>query len=345
MSPIFFYIEIKYNKIMGFKDYEVLNFLNAAILKILKLLIGSVKMKEKLIEFCNSINIDCVGIAPPGPYYDFGEKWRKQIERGYITGFEEKDFNRRIYPELTFEGTKSVIVCLFPYYVGNVKEANMSKYCFSKDYHIIAKERLETIGSFLKENIDGFGYKAFVDTGPLSDRYIAHKAGLGFWGINNHLITDKYGSYFFIGYILNNYSFESDKPQERTCYQCFNCVRKCPGQCILGDFTINPLKCKSYITQKKGELSEEDMETLKKHKLVWGCDVCQDVCPHNKKAEKTPIEELRKDLKYTIEYEEISEISNKEFLRRYKDRAFSWRGRAVIVRNHEIIHELNKDKE
>ncbi len=296
-------------------------------------------MKEELIRFCNSINIEYVGIAPPGPYYDFEKVWRRQIERGHISGLEEKDFERRIYPSLTLEDVESIIVCLFPYYTGNAEGANLSKYAYSIDYHIIVKEKLEAIGRFLDRRIEGFHYKAFVDAGPLSDRYLAYKAGLGFWGINNHIITDKYGSYVFIGYILNNYPFEADRPQGRTCLKCFNCVRSCPGQCILGDFTIDPLRCKSYITQKKEELNDEDIGILKKHRLVWGCDVCQDVCPHNQKVEKTIMEEFKKNLIYSVDCEELSRISNKEFIRRYGNRAFGWRGRKVLLRSCKILRE------
>lgn len=296
-------------------------------------------MKEELIRFCNSINIEYVGIAPAEPYTDFEKIWRKQIARGYVSGFEEKDMEKRINPSLTLEDAKSVIVCLFPYYSGSLEDANLSKFAYSLDYHIIVIEKLKAIARFLESSIPDFHYKAFVDNGPLSDRYMAYKAGLGFFGINGHIITDKYGSYVFIGYIINNFPFEPDKPQERTCYQCFSCMKKCPGQCILGDFTINPQRCKSYITQKKSELSTEDTNILKKHQLIWGCDVCQDVCPHNKDVEETIMEEFRENLKHRIEYAELTQISNKEFLRRYKDRAFSWRGKGILLRNHELIHE------
>jgi len=300
-------------------------------------------MKNELIKFCKTLNIEYVGIAPAEPYTDFEKVWRNQIEKGHISGFEEKNIEKRIYPKLTLKDAKSVIVCLFPYYAGNLKGANLSKSAYCLDYHIIVKEKLNAISEFLEKKIKGFAYKSFADNGPFSDRYLAYKAGLGFWGINNHIITDKYGSYVFIGYILNNYPFEPDKPQERTCLKCFNCVRNCPGQCILGDFTINPQRCKSYITQKKNALSAEDENILKKSKLIWGCDICQDVCPHNKNAQETIMEEFKNRLLHKIDYAELKQISNKEFLRRYGNRSYSWRGKWILQRNYEIIEGIKSD--
>ena len=310
---------------------------------------GRNEMKKKLAEYCRSLAIEYVGIAPAEPYLDFEKIWRSQVRKGYISGFEESDTAKRVYPELTLEDARSVIVCLFPYYTGTDDysandypgtdvRANISKYARSIDYHTIIMDKLRRIAMFMENGIDGFRWKAFADSGPFSDRYLAWKAGLGFRGINNHIITDKYGSYVFIGYILNNFPFEADDPQDRTCLQCLECVRKCPGQCIMGDFTINPKRCKSYITQKKGGLSPEDIQILKKHDLIWGCDVCQDVCPHNRNVHSTPMKEFREDLLYSVDIDGLKRISNREFRKKYGNRSFSWRGKEILIRNHEIIH-------
>lgn len=294
-------------------------------------------MKKQLIDFCLSLNIEYVGIAPVGPYEELAERWSKRLELDQITGFEEKDFLKRIDARQTMDNAQSVIVCLFPYFTGSNDETNLSKSSFSTDYHRIVKSKLEQIGSFLEKHIPGFQYNAFVDNGPLSDRYMAYLAGLGYFGINSHIINDQYGSYVFIGYLINNYAFEIDQPVDKTCMQCCSCVGCCPGCAIPGNFDINPLRCRSYITQKKGELSEQDIDILSKSPLVFGCDICQDVCPHNKDISKTPIKEFKENLVLHLDHKELQAASNKEFLRKYGDRAFSWRGKGILMRNFDIV--------
>lgn len=235
-------------------------------------------MKKLLIAFANNLGIEYVGIAPAGPYDDLKEILEKRMVRGLKCEFEEDEIKKRIDPSLTLENAKSVIVCLFPYYTGKIEMANLSMYTYGLDYHKIIMEKLEQIGNFLTSRITDFRYKAFVDSGPLVDRYLAYKAGLGFYGINSHLINEKYGSYVFIGYMINNYPFEPDLAIEKTCIQCKKCIQACPGTAINGDFTINPFRCRSYISQKKGDLSQEEEEILRKDKLLFGCDICQDVC-------------------------------------------------------------------
>lgn len=225
-------------------------------------------MKDLLISFCRSIGIEYVGIAPVEPFQDYAEIWRSKLAKGHITGLEEKDFDRRVDPRLTMETAKSAIVCLFPYYTGENQSANLSSSAHSIDYHILVKHKLELIGLHLQSLIEGFQFMSFVDNGPLSDRHLAYLAGLGFIGLNSNLINAKYGSYVFIGYILNNYDFLPDQPQNSKCIGCKQCIEKCPGNALTGDCGINPLLCRSYITQKKGELLENEIAILSKGDLL-----------------------------------------------------------------------------
>lgn len=299
--------------------------------------------KDKLKEICKKKNIDIMGIAPVESYFELEKILLNRKQKGYLTGMEEDDIQKRIDPKLIMENAKSIIVCVFPYYIGEFDEANISKYCYGEDYHIVTKQILTEICSEIKEEIPNFEYQIFADNGPLVDRYLAYLSGIGYFGINNNIITDKYGSYVFIAYVVNNYDFPPDKPIEKTCLKCNKCVEYCPGNAILGNFELDPRKCLSYITQKKEELCEEESKLLRKNKKAFGCDVCQEVCPHNKDVELTKIKEFSENLITKIEKEEIDEISNKEFKRRYKSRAFSWRGRKIIKRNLDIISEEHKN--
>ncbi|OSB09372.1 epoxyqueuosine reductase [Paraclostridium bifermentans] len=293
--------------------------------------------KNKLKEFCKSIGINCVGIAGVGPYHDLENIIKDRTKKDFITGMEETSIEKRINPRASMENAESIIVCAFPYFVGDVVDSNLSKYCYGMDYHIVVKEKLQQIADYIDSEIEGFQYMIFADNGPLVDRYLASVSGIGYYGINNNIITDEYGSFVFIGYIINNYYFESDKKSEKSCAKCGKCITSCPGKAILGNFEMNPKKCLSYITQKKEDLSEDEKIALKNNKKIFGCDICQDVCPHNISISKTNIKEFKEQLIYNLKEEEINNISNKEFRRRYKEKAFSWRGKKIIQRNIEIL--------
>ena len=294
-------------------------------------------MKKALQEYCHSLNIEYVGIAPKGPYGNLAEILKKRREQNQYTEFEEVSIAKRIEPRLTMEDVESIIVCLFPYSMDQDKKGNLAKYTYALDYHTLIKEKLKKIGQFLEAKIPEFHYQPFVDTGPLVDRYIAYLAGIGFYGVNGHIICNKYGSYVVIGYLLTNYPFPIDEPLGESCMQCGRCRECCPGKAILPNDTIDPRRCRSYVTQKKGELTLEEIAVIQQDTLIFGCDICQDVCPHNQKIATTVMSEFREKIVSELSYEELSTVSNKEFMRRYKDRAFSWRGRKLLLRNFEYI--------
>ena len=231
-----------------------------------------------------------------------------------------------------YEG-KSALVCLFPYYCGD-RDGNLSLYARGYDYHGVIKEKLSLVVDYIKGLSPDSECEIFADIGPEIDRRLAYNAGLGFYGKNRMLINDDFGSYFFIGYILTDLPLEEDTPVDKSCMGCNRCVDACVGGALSDGFCIE--KCASHISQKKGYLTESEIAILKKSGLVFGCDMCQRVCPHNNITPK-PMKEFTEDMIDFLTKEDIENLSNKEFMRKYKDRAFSWRGRNVLLRNLKLI--------
>lgn len=286
-------------------------------------------MKELIKQAAVSAGISQTGFLKAGVFDDLGAVLNGQPP----VPMTDPDVQKRINPFLIMEDAKTIIACLCSYYCGK-RPGNISKYARGIDYHIVMRDKLSRLCSLLAER--GFKAQMFSDSGALNDRYIAVRAGLGFIGRNGFLINERFGTYTFIGYIITDCEIEPDEYKKRSCIGCGRCVSACPAGAIGGNGT-DGYRCLSYITQKKGSLTDEEAELIRASGCAWGCDVCQDVCPHNENAEYTDITEFRENLIDVLETDGC--ISNREFKRLYGSRAFAWRGKAPLLRNLEILKQ------
>lgn len=224
------------------------------------------------------------------------------------------------------EKSETVIVACFPYLLDDsaYKGINISKYAVVADYHEVAVARLEKAADKLRKLYPENTFAVFADNSPVPEVRAACAAGLGVCGLNTLLITEKYGSYVFIGEIVTDLKTETKSKDAKSCIGCKKCISSCPAKAISKTF-FNKDSCLSAVTQKKGELSPEEEKLMKECGCVWGCDICQDVCPMNKNAEKTKIEEFLSSPVPCIS--EGCELDG---------RAYEWRGRKVIERNISI---------
>ena len=219
---------------------------------------------------------------------------------------------------------RSIIVCVFPYFTGEFPDRNVSLYAVSEDYHDILKKYLSDGCAALSDLFPGFSFVPFADSSPVSEVRAAASAGLGVIGFNGTLITREYGSYVFIGEILTDLPVERVGAPAGICDMCGECAAACPGGAISAGGVCTS-KCASAISQKKGEFSEEERRIFLSCGLVWGCDICQQVCPLNRNVAKTYIPEFYENPRPVISPENAFEDFDR--------RAYSWRGKEVIKRN------------
>lgn len=241
-------------------------------------------------------------------------------------------------------GAAAVLVAAFPYYAGDLP-GNLSLYCRGEDYHQVLLRRLRPVCQALSLAHPGRTFVPGADNSPVPELAAAELAGVGWQGCHGLRIVPPYGSYVFLGTILTDLPLVSTGPAQGTLCPpgCQACRKACPTG-ALGEGGFQLAKCLSHLTQEKGDLSPETAEHLRRSPTVWGCDLCQRACPHNKAAALSPLPEFREDLLCSLTLEDLGDLSNKAFRRQYAGRAFSWRGIAPLRRNLALQEGREEDE-
>lgn len=228
------------------------------------------------------------GIAPVVDFSDEKKLFQDSIESGFHgnMSYLERNIAERFDIRTILPTCKSVVVVLFNYNTGKTLQSSyrISRYAFVRDYHHLMKEKLEEVVEKMKEKNGDFQYKISVDSGRISEKNWAVKSGVGHYGKNGLLITPS-GSFYFIGILLLDQEMDQyDEPHDSdkdSCGTCQRCLEMCPTKAIIKPYVIDARKCLSYQTLSN---KTPDFELIKEHSWIYGCDICQEVCPKNKKS-------------------------------------------------------------
>jgi epoxyqueuosine reductase len=309
-------------------------------------------LKEEIREAAPSLGIDKIGFASADPFVELKERLIRRREKGYESGFEEPDIDKRVDPRRLFDDPRSIvaIAVAYPSKMDNppVSEPGayrgiVSRSSWGRDYHHALRERLQRLEAFIRERVPDAKTEAMVDTGALADRAVAERAGIGWSGKNCSIITPEWGSWVYLGEMITNIPFPPDKPVTDQCGDCTLCIDACPTGALVGPGELNAKRCISFVTQTKGFVEDELKRKIGNR--LYGCDTCQIVCPKNKGKNWTHHAELRpepENVKPLLK--PLLHLSNKQFRERFGHMAASWRGKTPIQRNAIIALGHFKDR-
>ncbi len=299
------------------------------------------QFKEEVIAYSKEIGIDKIGFTSANTFEELRQRLIKQQELGYQSGFEEPDIEKRVTPVALLPKASSIIsiALAYPSKMKNAprstKEERRGIFCrasWGQDYHTILRDRLGKLEKFLKEKVPDIQVKSMVDTGELSDRAVAERAGIGWSGKNCAIITPEFGSYVYLGEMITNFPFPPDTPMEDQCGSCTKCLDVCPTGALVQGGQLDSTKCIAFLTQTKGFLPDEYRTKIGNR--IYGCDTCQTICPVNKGKDFHFHEEMEPDPEIAKpKLKPLLTISNKEFKEKYGHISGSWRGKKPIQRN------------
>ena len=287
---------------------------------------------------------DC-GISRAGFLKEDAVHLEAWLDSGYNARMEymEKNNEKRADPTQLVEGAKSVISVILNYYP-NVQQEDpeapiVSKYAYGKDYHIVIKDKLHHLLSFIREKIPGATGRVFTDSAPILEHAWAQRSGLGWIGKNSLLLTTKFGSFVFIGEIIINSELEYDQSTVHDlCGSCRNCIDACPTGAIVTERVVDAGKCISYhtIENKTPDMPEGLRDAFKNR--VFGCDICQDVCPWNQRISPHNIPEFEPVMDFiTLKREDWMQLNEEKYTGLFKDTAIERAGYKGLKRNIEFI--------
>lgn len=305
------------------------------------------KIKLQALE----IGFDKVGIVSADPLKEEGVRLQKWLELGFQGEMKwmERDPEKRSNPKLLFPEAKSIVVLAMNYYTHgkhekDTKKGKISRYAWGDDYHKIIKDKLwELLGKIKTECPETKG-KVCVDTSPIMDKAWAVKAGLGWLGKHSNVITKEYGSWIFIGELLLNHEleYETDTVEDH-CGNCTACLDACPTQAITAPFVVDSNACLSYATIELRSLELPTEITENMEGWLYGCDICQDVCPWNRFQKATNEKKFEpRPNNVSADLKEILELNPEEYAERFRHSAMKRTKLAGLKRNAKALLDAQK---
>ena len=309
------------------------------------------QLKQDVIDYAHTIGIDSIGFTTADPFDELKQKLADYHAKGYASGFEESDIELRTEPKLSLPTARSIIAIAVGYpnklkgapkSVRGDRRGMFARASWGQDYHSIMRKRLDKLGAYLEEKVPGVEIQSMVDTGVLSDRAVAERAGLGYVGRNGFVINPELGTWTYLGEMLVSIPLPPDDPLIDSCGDCTICVDRCPTGALVGDGQLNSQKCISFLTQTKGYLADE--YRYKIGNRLYGCDTCQQVCPRNKGINTQHDDIVLEPEILKPRLAPLLQMSNKEFKNTYGHLAGAWRGKKPIQRNAIVALAHFKDE-
>lgn len=271
------------------------------------------------------------------------EHWLKNNHHGEMA-YMENHFDKRLDPRLLVDDAKSVVSLTLNYYTGkqqlDPQAPKISKYAYGTDYHHVIKEKLQELMAYIRENIGEVSGRCFVDSAPVMDKAWAEKAGLGWRGKNSNLISKQVGSFFFLAELIIDLDLAYDNPFPTDhCGSCTRCIDACPTDAIVAPYVVDGSKCISYLTiELKNEIPAEFKGKM--DNWMFGCDVCQDVCPWNRFS--TPHQEQQFEPKENLlglSTSEWTDLTGEVFRKVFKNSAVKRTKFSGLKRNIDFLKQ------
>jgi epoxyqueuosine reductase len=267
------------------------------------------------------------------------ENWLNNQMNGQMS-YMENHFDKRLNPTLLVDDAKSVISLLLNYYPSELQNEDsykISKYAYGQDYHHVIKEKLRELLHFIQTEIGEVSGRAFVDSAPVLDKAWAAKSGLGWIGKNSNLITQKVGSFYFIAELIIDLELDYDTPTTDHCGSCTACLDACPTDAIVAPYVVDGSKCISYFTIELKDNLPQEMKG-KFDDWMFGCDVCQDVCPWNRfsKSHNEPLFQSNSDI-LNFSKSDWEEITMDTFQKVFKNSAVKRTKYEGLLRNINFL--------
>jgi|WetSurMetagenome_2_1015567.scaffolds.fasta_scaffold10963_8 epoxyqueuosine reductase len=305
-----------------------------------------------VIEKAKQIGFDIVGFAKADLLIEETERLESWIEKGYQAsmGYMEKNLHKRKNVKEILPSAKSVISLALNYFAPeNYSNENhneksflsvgkVSRYAWGKDYHLIIWQKLDELETALKELDPELETLSYVDTGPVMDKAWAVRAGIGWMGKHTNVINPDYGSWFFIATIITNYEFDYSQIITDHCGTCTACIDACPTNAIVKEYVVEANKCISYQTIENKEEIPNELKG-KFENWIFGCDICQDVCPWNQKfSQNTWVNEFHPITK-ELSYDEVIKLDNQRFSEQFADSPIKRTKLKGLQRNAKFLFE------